>query len=161
MGLGRILALWKAGRFLPPAAARCSALVCAGFVQNDPRAGADGVAFQVQTMTWLEGSVRASAALGTVVFVAFMARLMTGFLEKRMGQEAWKAFVKENFLLIYAIPAASTAAFAIVLFFGFVTPGTIKFRFLELSVEGPAVPPLIWIVVFLSFILAIRLLRPK
>jgi hypothetical protein len=96
--------------------------------------------------------------VGAVIFVLILGYFVTLFLQTQMGAD-WKPFVKANFSLIFGVPLASVAAFGLVVFFHVITPGPIEMKALGFELKGPAGQLLMWVVVFLSFILAIKLLR--
>jgi hypothetical protein len=95
------------------------------------------------------------------MFLALLGSIATWFLKRQIGHDKWAEFLQSYFAFIYGIPAASTAAFGIVVFFGITTPGTLELSVWGLQVKGPAGSSLMFVIVFLAFILAIKILRPR
>jgi hypothetical protein len=96
--------------------------------------------------------------VGAVIFVLILGYFVTSFLQTQMGAD-WTPFVKANFSLIFGVPLASVAAFGLVVFFHEITPGPVEMKALGFELKGPAGQLLMWVVVFLSLVLAIKLLR--
>jgi amino acid transporter len=101
-----------------------------------------------------------SIAVGAVLFNFVFICIAIWFFRKQMGEE-WKQFLKDNYVIIFGIPFAATAAFGLVIFFGVTTPGPIDLDIWSLKLNGPAGPLTMWVVVFLSLVLGIWVIRPR
>src|SRR5713101_1406673 len=102
--------------------------------------------------TLLERLQNGSIGVGAVIFVLILSYIATLFLKEQMGGE-WKEFLKANYVFMFGIPFAATAAFGLVVFFGVTSPDPIELNIWGLVLKGPAGPLLMWVVVFLSLVL--------
>lgn len=97
-------------------------------------------------------------AVGAIALAFVLGILGANFAKRQMGEEAWRQYYKSNFPFIAGLPMATVAAFGLVVYFDVATSGPLKVSFLGFQFKGPAVPSIMWMVLFLSFVLAIKLL---
>ena len=104
---------------------------------------------------------KVSLGVGAVAFVIVLCIIASYFLHNALGDIEWRVFVATRFSIIYGIPAAAVAAFGIIVFFGITPTGDLRIKFPGFEVSGPAGSSLMYVVVFLAFIFALKLLQPK
>lgn len=98
--------------------------------------------------------------IGAVLFTLVLVSIGTYFFKQQV-KEDWKQFLLKNYALFFGAPMASVAAFGLVVFFGVTTAGPIEVNLWGLQLKGPAGPLLMWVITFLSFCLAIRMLKKE
>lgn len=109
----------------------------------------------------LKQAVKIGVAIGAVIFGFIVGIVGAWFASKQMGDDEWKIYYKNNFPFVAALPMAVVAAFGITVYFDVATGGSIEGSFLGLEFKGPAGPLMLWILVFISIIFAIKILARK
>ena len=99
--------------------------------------------------------------VGAVVFAFVMGIAGAAFTKKQMGNDEWKAYYRYNFPFIAGLPMAVVAAFGIAAYFDVVTDGPIEVSFWGIALKGPAGPVMLWVLVFISIVSAIKILARK
>ena len=96
------------------------------------------------------------------IFVALLSgATISWFAKKQMGEQEWGIFYRENFNMLVGLPQACVVAFGIVLYFNIATDEPLKLTLFNFTFSGPAVPAIIWMVLFLSIIFGIKLLSKR
>lgn len=97
-------------------------------------------------------------AVGAIIFSYIVGVVGAAFAKKQMGNDEWKEYYKNNFPLLAALPMAVVAAFGIAVYFDVATSGPIEVSFWGLKFKGPAAPVVLWTLVFMAIVFAIRVL---
>lgn len=105
--------------------------------------------------------VKGATGIGAVLFTTLMMYLGSLFSKQIMGEEAWRAYVYENYHLVAGLPLAATAAFGVVVYFDATTSEVFEISILGTTFKGPAAPAFVWMFLFLALVLGIRTLAPR
>ena len=97
---------------------------------------------------------------GAVIFGASMALFFVGACISRYFKHAWGNMVAEHFPTIVGVPCAALAALCIVLTLD-VVAGPIEFKVWVFEFRGAAGPVIMWVICFLTIVLAIHETWPQ
>jgi hypothetical protein len=113
------------------------------------------------SQTFLQQSWRALVGVGAVLFTLSLLYVGTKFAQRELGYDTWKSYFRDNHLWLFGVPAASVAAFGLVVFFEVTSDESIEMNIWGLELKGPAAPLTMWVVVFLALVLALKVLSKK
>ena len=106
-------------------------------------------------------AIRGSIAVAAILIAFALGVVGARFARRQMGDERWACYYHDNFHFVAGMPLAVVAAFGITVYFDVAARAPMRLEAWGLVFEGPTLPVVLWLAVFLAIVAGIRWLTRR